>query len=86
MEADAERQGNAKAMLRAIALNAAAVVEEVLQTWLQIEADMRRDVVLDANTYGGGPLERYAEFVLLAVGVHVIDDVIHVESAMDWHF
>ena len=53
MEADAERQGNAKAMLRAIALYAAAVVEEVLQTWLQIEADMRRDVVLDANTYGG---------------------------------
>ena len=33
MEADAERQGNAKAMLRAIALNVAAVVEEVLQTW-----------------------------------------------------
>ena len=34
MEADAERQGNAKAMLRAIALNVAAVVEEILQTWL----------------------------------------------------
>ena len=43
---------------------------------------MRRDVVLDADTHGGGPLERYAELVPLAVGVHVIDNVIHVESAM----
>ena len=53
MKADAEWQGDAKAMLRAIALDAAAVVEEVLQTWFQIEADMRRDVVLNANTDGG---------------------------------
>ena len=86
MEADAERQGNAKAMLRAIALYVAAIVEEILQAWLYIEAEVRRDVVLDANTYGGWPLERYAEFVLLAVGVHVIDNVVHVECAMDRHF
>lgn len=33
-QTDAERQGNAKAMLRAIAFNAAAVIEEILQTWL----------------------------------------------------
>ena len=33
-QTDAEWQGDAKAMLRAIALDAAAVVEEVLQTWL----------------------------------------------------
>ena len=82
MEADAERQGNAKAMLRAIALNAAAVVEEILQTWLYVEAYVRRDVVLDADTHGGGPLERYAELFLLAVGVYVIYKVIHIESAV----
>ena len=34
MEADADRQGDAKAMLSAIAFNAAAVIEEILQTWL----------------------------------------------------
>ena len=33
-QSDAKRQGDAKAMLRAIALNVAAVVEEILQTWL----------------------------------------------------
>ena len=43
---------------------------------------MRRDVVLNANTDGGGPLERYAELFLLAVGVYVIYKVIHIESAM----
>lgn len=69
-------------MLRAIAFDAAAVVEEILQTWFQIEADMRRDVVLNANTDGGGPLERYAELFLLAVGVYVIYKVIHIESAV----
>ena len=46
MEADAEWQGDAKAMLRAIAFNAAAVVEEILQTRLYVEAYVRRDVVL----------------------------------------
>lgn len=45
-QTDAEWQGDAKAMLRAIALDAASVVEEVLQTWFQIETDMRRDVVV----------------------------------------
>ena len=82
MEADAEWQGDAKAMLRAIALDAAAVVEEILQTRLYVEAYVRRDVVLDANTHGGGPLERYAELFLLAVGVYVIYKVIHIESAV----
>ena len=46
MEADAEWQRDAKAMLRAIAFNAAAVIEEILQAWLYVEADVRRDVVL----------------------------------------
>ena len=82
MEADAEWQGDAKAMLGAVAFNAAAVIEEILQTWLYEETDMRRDVVLDADTHGGGPLERYAELFLLAVGVYVIYKVIHIESAV----
>ena len=82
MEADAEWQGDAKAMLRAIALNVAAVIEEILQTWLYVETDVRRDVVLDADTHGGGPLERYAELFLLAVGVYVIYKVIYIESAV----
>ena len=69
-------------MLRAIALNVAAVVEEILQTRLYVEAYVRRDVVLDADTHGGGPLERYAELFLLAVGVYVIYKVIHIESAV----
>ena len=43
---------------------------------------MRRDVVLDADTHGGGPLERYAELFLLAVGVYVIYKVIHAESGV----
>ena len=43
---------------------------------------MRREVVLDADTYGSGPLERYAELFLLAVGVHVIYKVIHAESGV----
>lgn len=81
-QADAEWQGDAKAMLRAIAFNAAAVIEEILQAWLYVEADVRRDVVLDADTHGGGPLERYAELFLLAVGVYVIYKVIHIESAV----
>ena len=46
MEADAEWQGDAKAMLGAVAFNAAAVIEEILQAWLYVEADVRRDVVL----------------------------------------
>ena len=33
METDAEWQGDAKAMLGAVGLYAAAVVEEILQTW-----------------------------------------------------
>ena len=86
METDAERQVDAKAMFRAIALYAAAIVEEVLQAWLYEETDMRRYVVLDADTYGGRPLERYAEFFLLVIGVRAIDNVIHVESAMYWQF
>ena len=53
MEADAEWEGDVEAMLGAVAFNAAAVIEEILQTWFQIEADMRRDVVLNANTDGG---------------------------------
>ena len=86
MEADAERQGNAKAMLRAIALYAAAVVEEILQTRLYVEAYVRRDVVLEAKSHGGGPLEWYTELFLLAVGVYVIYKVIHIESAVYGHF
>ena len=61
MEADAERQGDAKAMLRAIAFNAAAVVEEVLQAGLQIDAKMRREVVLQPDTERCGPLAGHAE-------------------------
>ena len=82
MEADAEWQGEVKRMLSAVALNVATVVEEILQTRLYVETDVRRDVVLDANTHGGGPLERYAELFLLAVGVYVIYKVIHIESAV----
>ena len=73
-------------MLRAIALDAASVVEEILQTRLYVEAYVRREVVLEAKSHGCGPLERYAELVLLAVCVYIIDDVIHVESAMYGHF
>ena len=82
MEADADRQGEVKRMLSAVALNVATVVEEILQTRLYVETDVRRDVVLDADTHGGGPLERYAELFLLAVGVYVIYKVIHIESAV----
>ena len=46
MEADAEWQRDAKAMLRTITLYVAAVVEEILQAWLYVEAKVRRDVVL----------------------------------------
>ena len=46
MEADAEWQGDAKAMLGAVGLYVAAVVEEILQAWLYVEAEVRRDVVL----------------------------------------
>ena len=34
METDADRQGEVKRMLSAVALNVTAVVEEILQTWL----------------------------------------------------
>lgn len=85
-QTDAEWQGDAKAMLRTITLYVAAVVEEILQTRLYVEAYVRREVVLEAKSHGCGPLERYAEFISLAVGVHVIDDVVHVECAMDRHF
>ena len=81
-QTDADWQGEVKRMLSAVALNVVAVVEEILQTWLYVETDVRRDVVLDADTHGGGPLERYAELFLLAVGVYVIYKVIHIESAV----
>ena len=45
-QTDAEWQGDAKAMLRAVGLYVAAIVEEILQAWLYVETDMRRDVVL----------------------------------------
>ena len=45
-EADAEWQGDAERMLRAIGLQVAAIVEEILQAGLQIEAEMRREVIL----------------------------------------
>ena len=81
-QTDAEWQGDAKAMLRAIALDAASVVEEILQTRLYVEAYVRREVVLEAKSHGCGPLERYAELFLLAVGVYVIYKVIHAESGV----
>ena len=57
-QSDAEWEGDVEAMLGAVAFNAAAVIEEILQAWLYVEADVRRDVVLDADTHGCGPLKR----------------------------
>ena len=45
-QSDAEWEGDVEAMLGAVAFNAAAVIEEILQAWLYVEADVRRDVVL----------------------------------------
>ena len=45
-QSNAEREGDAEAMLGAVCLYVAAVVEEILQAWLYVEADVRRDVVV----------------------------------------
>ena len=45
-QTDAEWEGDVEAMLGAVAFNATAVVEEILQAWLYVEANLRRDVVL----------------------------------------
>ena len=46
MEADAEGEGELKRVLCAIGLQVAAVIEEVLQAGLNIETNVRREVVL----------------------------------------
>ena len=45
-QSNAERGGDAEAMLSAVTLYVAAIVEEILQAWLYVEAEVRRDVVL----------------------------------------
>ena len=73
-------------MLRAIALDAASVVEEILQAWLYIETDMRREVVLETKTEGCGPLKWYAELFPSVIGVHAVVDVVYAESAVYRYF
>lgn len=45
-QSDAEWYGEVQSMLGAITLYVAAIVEEILQAWLYVEAEVRRDVVL----------------------------------------
>ena len=49
MEADAEGEGELKRVLCAIGLQVAAVIEEVLQAGLCIDAKVRNEVILDAK-------------------------------------
>jgi Na+/serine symporter len=85
-QTDADRQGEVKRMLSAVALNVTAVVEEILKTRLYVEAYVRREVVLEAKSHGCGPLERYAELVLHIICTHTIVNMIHAESTVYWHF
>ncbi len=86
MEADAEWQGDAKAMLRAIALDAAAVVEEVLQAGLQIDAKMRREVVLQAESKGGRPLDGHIKSSFFLESIDAVGLMKGVDTTMDRPF
>lgn len=50
MEADAKGQSDAEGMLSAIGLEVAAIVEEVLQAGLYVEAEVGGEVVLQTQT------------------------------------
>ena len=61
-------------MFCAIGLDVAAVFEEVLQVGLQIDAKMRREVVLESNAQHCRPLAGYVEgFVFLKDILAVVD-------------
>ncbi len=50
METEAERQGEFKGVLRAVGFEVTAIVDEILQAGLQIDAEMWCDVVLCSET------------------------------------
>lgn len=56
MEADAEGQSNLKRMLCEIGIQVTTVIKEILQAGLDIETNVRREVVLQTEAKGRGPL------------------------------
>ena len=82
MEADTDGQSDTNRMLCAIGLQIAAVVEEVLQRRLQIDAKMGRKVVLQTKTKGCCPLVINVEGCLFIKGYATIVDVIDLERTV----
>ena len=86
MEAYTEGQGDVKGMFCAITLQVATVMKEVLQAGLHVDAKMGRDVVLNADTEGCGPLAGNVERGFLAKGNDVVGDMLDVERAPNGEF
>ena len=86
MEAYTEGQGDVKGMLCAITLQVATIMKEVLQAGLHVDAKMGRDVVLNADTEGCGPLAGNVERGFLAKGNDVVGDMHDVERAPNGEF
>ena len=73
-------------MLCAITLQTATIVEEVLQAGLQVDANVGREVVLEADTQGHGPLAGDVEGGLFGKGFDVVGDMPDVERAPNGEF
>ncbi len=48
MEAQADRQGDAKRMLCTITIEVAAIIKEILQAGLHVDTKMRGEIILNA--------------------------------------
>lgn len=86
MEAEAEGQGELEGMLCAIALQVAAIVEEVLKAGFQVEAEVGREIVLNAEAERRRPLERNIECDLVPESCAAVEHMVYVERTMDGQF
>lgn len=85
MEADAKGQSDAEGMLSTIGLEVAAIVEEVLQAGLYVEAEVGGEVVLQTQTERRWELPGNTQGGLTMVSTDTVGDVVDIRDATNRH-
>ena len=80
-EADTKWQSDAEWVFCTIGIDVTTIIEEVLQAWLQVDAKVRRKVILQAKAECCGELAGNIEAFFLLEGATAIVDMIDIRDA-----
>ena len=73
-------------MLGAVGLDVGMHRNEILQTWLRENADAGSQMVLHAQSEGGGELPRGTDVGLLTGLIQALHVIVGIQGGMDWYF